>query len=156
MKTSLKILAFVVALAAMTACSAQKRAERQVRKAVALCPELVQVKAHPVDTVLTAKGFVDVTHVSLPELLHGDTTYAAAEHGTVVVNFNPADSTLRVGFVAMPQKVHYQDTLRYQQVVLGPKADKRSTFWSHFALCLVGFVVGIGLCCWIYSLLKKR
>ena len=156
MKTSLKILACVVALAAMTACSAQRRAERQVRRAVALCPELVQVKAHPIDTVFTAPGFTDCAKVSLPNLLKGETIYEPTGHGTVVVSIIPEDSTLQVSFVATPQKYHYIDTVRYQQVVVGPKTDKRSSFWSHFALGLVGFVVGIGLCCWIYSLLKKH
>lgn len=66
MKTSLKIFLLAVALIVMNGCSAQRRAERLVRRAVALCPELVQVKAHPIDTVLTAPGFADMARVPLP------------------------------------------------------------------------------------------
>ena len=156
MKTSLKIAVLCVALATMTACSAQRRAERLVRRAVALCPELVQVKAHQIDTVLTTPVWADCAQVPLPKVLQGDTVYAATDHGTVLVSLCQSDSTLRVGFVAAPQKIHYQGTIDYAQVTVEPKPKKGTSFWSHFALCLFGLGLGIALCVWLYSKLKKN
>lgn len=150
MKTSLKIFLLAAALIVMNGCSAQKRAERHIRKAVALCPELAQVKAHPIDTVLTAPGWADCTHVSLPKLLQGDTLYAATEHGTVVVSLSRSDSSLRVGFVAVPQKIRYKDTLPYRQVVVPESpAYSKGRFWSSLALWIGGTSFGLALCLWL-------
>ena len=151
MKTSLKILALFVALATMTACSAQRRAERHLRKAVALCPELVQVKAHPIDTVLTAPGFADVAAFPLASLVQGDTLYAATAHGTVVVSLCQSDSTLRAGFVAAPQEIRYKDTLRYARVEPArlEVVPKENEFFGEFItglFCiLLGFVLAVHL-----------
>ena len=148
MKTSLKILLFGLTLVVMTACSAEKRAARRVRRAVALCPELVQTKAHLVDTVLTAPAFADAAIVPLNAVLEHDTVYQAAGHGTFVVSLRPTDSTLRIGFIAMPQEVRYRDTVRYAQVVAPAASDAhavRRGFLGDFlvgALCVMsGFVL---------------
>ena len=156
MKTSLKIAVLFVALVTMTACSAQRRAQRLVRRAVALCPELVQMKAHTIDTTLTVPAWSDCTSLPLPKVLQGDTLYAATEHGTVVVSVSGADSSLRVGFVAAPQKFRFKDTVEIPQVVVEPKQKAGGSFWSHFALCLFGLLLGTGLCIWIYSILTKN
>ena len=157
MKTSLKIAVLFVALATMTACSAQKRAERLVRRAVALCPELVQMKAHTIDTVLTTPVWADCTKMPLSKLLDGDTVYAATEHGTVVVSLSGADSSLRVGFVAAPQEIHYKDKVEIPQVAIEPaKAKRGAAFWSHFAICLVGLFIGMGLFSWLLFYIKKK
>lgn len=142
MKTSLKIFLLAVVLAAMPACSAQKRAERHIRKAVALCPEIVQTKAHAIDTVLTAPGFADCTVVPFPDV--GETLYSATDHGTVVVGLGQNDNTLRVGFVAAPQKVHYQDTVQVHQIVCPDvqAAQRSGGFWKWFGCVLVGVVIG--------------
>ena len=116
MKTSLKIAFLFVALAAMTACSAQRRAERHIRKAVALCPELVQVKAHTIDTVLTAPGFADCMFVSLFDVMGGDTLYHATEHGTFIINMDQSNRQIRVGFIAAPRRIRLTDTLHYAHI----------------------------------------
>lgn len=151
MKTSLKIFLLAVALIVMNGCSAQRRAERLVRRAVALCPELVQVKAHPIDTVLTAPGFADMARVPLPQVLAGDTLYAATDHGTVVVSLRQSDSALRVGFVAAPQKIRYKDQVEIAQVAIEPTPQARGkAFWSHFALVLLGTGIGAGLIIYLF------
>ena len=151
MKTSLKIFLLAVALIVMNGCSAQRRAERLVRRAVALCPELVQVKAHPIDTVLTAPGFADMARVPLPQVLAGDTLYAATDHGTVVVSLSDTDSSLRVGFVAAPQKIRYKNQVEIPQVVIEPTPQARGkAFWSHFALVLLGTGIGAGLIIYLF------
>lgn len=156
MKTSLKIAFLFVAIFVMCGCSAQKRAERLVRRAVNLCPELVQMKAHTIDTVLTMPAWADCADVPLPEVLKGDTFYAATTHGTVVVSLRQSDSALRVGFVAAQQEIHYRDTVNYAEVTVEPQPQKGTSFWSHFALCLFGLGLGIALCVWLYSKLKKN
>lgn len=151
MKTSLKIFLLAAALIVMNGCSAQRRAERLVRRAVALCPELVQVKAHPIDTVLTAPGFADMARVPLPRVLAGDTLYAATDHGTVVVSLSDTDSSLRVGFVAAPQKIRYKDQVEIAQVAIEPTPQARGkAFWSHFALVLLGTGIGAGLIIYLF------
>ncbi len=156
MKTSLKIFLLAVALIVMNGCSAQRRAERLVRRAVALCPELVQVKARPIDTVLTAPGFADVTTVPMEAVLHYDTIYAATDHGTVVVSLSQSDSSLRVGFVAAPQKIRFKDQVEIAQVAIEPTPQARGkAFWSHFALVLLGLGTGVALCLWLLRYVIK-
>ena len=158
MRTILKITLIAAMLSVITACSAQKKAQRHMRKAVELCPELVQVKAHPVDTVLTVKPWADCTTVPLPTVLKGDTVYTVTDHGTVVVNFNAEDSTLRVGFIAMPQQLHYRDTLHYAQVVV-PETTAITggrSAWVGIVLWLLGVAVGMALAVWLLRNALKR
>lgn len=145
-----RLLSILVLVLILTGCSAQKRAERHMRKAVALCPELVQLKAHPIDTVLTVPGFADVTTVPMEAVLQYDTIYAATDHGTVVVSLSQSDSSLRVGFVAVPQKLNYHDTVRLAQVAFETKTgESRGTrFWPGFLIWI--FVIGVGLWIFIY------
>lgn len=143
MKTSLKIFLLAAYLGVITSCSAQKRAERHIRKAVSLCPELVHKKAHPIDTVLTVKPFVDCAVVPMPG--RGETLYANTDHGTVMVSLHHSDSALRVGFLSAPQRIRYQDTLRYSQVALAiaHEAEPKPTrVWRGVGLVLLGIVSG--------------
>ena len=155
MKTSLKIflLAIVVLAAALTGCSAQRRAERHVRRALELCPELEQTKARLIDTTLLAPAFADMVRIPLPQALSGETVYAATTHGTVVVSLRQSDSALRVGFVAAPQPVRYRDTLRWRELdpaKLQPeKADGGNHFWRDLALWIIGIGMGMALCFWL-------
>lgn len=145
-----RLLSILVLVLFLTGCSAQKRAERHIRKAVALCPELVQLKAHPIDTVLTVPGFADVTTVPMEAVLHYDTIYAATDHGTVVVSLSQSDSSLRVGFVAVPQKLNYHDTVRLAQVAFETKTGEShgTRFWPGFLIWIFG--IGVGLWIFIY------
>ena len=142
-------LYIIVIAVTLTGCSAQKRAERHMRKAVALCPELVQMTAHPIDTVLTAPGFADACGVPLDKVLKGDTLYAATDHGTVVVSLSQSDSSLRVGFVAAPRKIRYQDSVKLPQVVVTAKQEEKGHFWQDFFLWLSGIVLGAALYVWV-------
>lgn len=152
MKTSLKILLLAVAMSVMTACSAHKKAERHMRRAVALCPELVQVKAHPIDTVLTAPGYADCARFPMSEVMKKTTIYAPTDHGTVIVKLLPDDSTLRVGFVAAPQPVRYRDTISYSQVVIPEDSgilQSSGTGWVVAGSILLGVVIGFVALIWI-------
>lgn len=157
MKTTLKTVVFLVALVVMSGCSAQKRAERRVRRAVNECPELVQLKAHPIEGTVTAPAFADMALLPLAPVLSYDTLYASTDHGTVVVSLRPSDSALRVGFVAAPREVRYRDTVRYAQVVLPSDqaaSRKGSDFFGDF---IVGFLcVAAGFAITAYLILIKK
>lgn len=158
MKTSLKIALLAVALIVMDGCSAQNRAARRVRRAVVECPELVQLKAHPIEGTVTAPAFADMALVPLAPVLACDTLYAATQHGTVVVSLSDTDSSLRVGFVAAPREMHYQDTVRYAQVVLPPAEPqpKHRPILSAIALWLCGIGLGMALCLWLVRKLLPK
>ena len=117
---------------------------------MALCPELVQVKAHPIDTVLTAPGYADCTTVPLMEVLQGKTVYAPTDHGTVIVKLRP-DSTLKVGFVAAPMPIRYKDTINYAQVVVPVNMKKVAggSTWIWIGCILFGIVIGFVALIWI-------
>ncbi|MBR3699169.1 MAG: hypothetical protein IKM85_06550 [Bacteroidales bacterium] len=154
MKTLLKTLLLCAALAVMSGCSAQKRAERHVRKAVELCPELVQTKAHLIDTVLTVPGFADIAAVPLSAILQYDNIYAATDHGTVMVSLRPSDSALRVGFVAAPRQIPYRDTLNYAQVEIVRQARPSDNGWGEFVIGVACFIGGIAMA--LYLLFRKK
>lgn len=144
MKTSLKIFLLAAAIVMMSGCSAQKRAERHMRKAVALCPELVQLKAHTIDTTLTAPGFADCAVVPLPNA--GETIYTSTDHGTVMVSRHNTDSALRVAFVAAPQKVRYTDSFSYSQVAMPDNEPRQSeSVWKWVFCITVGVLIGMVL-----------
>lgn len=157
MKTSLKIALLCAALAMMTACSAQKRAERRVRRAVMECPELVQLKAYVIDTTIAAPAFADCATFAMGDVATFDTLYAATPHGTVVVSLQP-DSTLRVGFVGAPRYVHYQDTVRYAQVVVNPTTTvkPKGRFWNGVFLWLFGVGIGGTLAIYLLHRIRKK
>ena len=158
MKPTLKIALLALALVMFTGCSAQRRAERLVRRAVNLCPALVQMKAYHVDTVLTAPAFADKVAMPLSKVLTTDTLYAATDHGTFVVSVSQSDSSLSVGFVAAPQRIHFQDTVRYSQVVT-PDAVQESRAvraWRNFAWWLAGFGISLALCVWVLGKILKN
>ena len=93
--------------------------------------------------MLTVGPWTDCTLTPMPRT--GETVYASTVHGTVVVSLGPADSVLRVGFVATPQQVHYRDTLRYSQVVYEPAKKESAAVkaWRGIGLTLLGCVAGI-------------
>lgn len=144
MKPTLKIALLALALAMFAGCSAQRRAERMVRRAVNLCPELVQRQAHPIDIDITAPGWVDHAKFPMANLRRGDTILAATPHGTFAVSMNGADSSLSVGFVAAPTQIHYRDTIHYSQVnITGESPEvRRARNWTAFLLWLAGIGVG--------------
>lgn len=146
MKNFLKTSLIIALCLTLTACSVQKRAERHIRKAVALCPELVQTTAHPIDTVLTVQGFADATYIPLHDILSGDTLYKATEHGTFLVSMDRKTSEIRVGFIAAPRHVRLTDTVHYAQVAYMPHAQqaaKGTPAWVVFVGIIVGVAVGI-------------
>lgn len=144
MKRSLKIALLALALAMLAGCSAQRRAERMVRRATNLCPELVQRQAKPIDVAITAPGWVDYAKMPVAGLRKGDTLTTATPHGTFTLSLSVADSSLSVGFVAAETTIHYRDTIHYSQVAITGESPevRRARNWTAFLLWLAGIGVG--------------
>lgn len=146
MKNFLKTSLIIALCLTLTACSVQKRAERHIRKAVALCPELVQTTAHPIDTVLTVQGFADATYIPLLDVMSGDTLYKATEHGTFIVNMDKRTNEIRLGFIAAPRSVRLTDTVHYAKLSYtketpGPSNDGLGEFFIGFLACFAGIII---------------
>lgn len=146
MRTSTKIILLALAIAVLPACSAQKMAERHIRRAVELCPDLVQKTAYQIDAVLGVPGYTDIARVPVSEAFGPDSFFIETEHGTFTMDFNENDSTFEIGFTADPTEVHYQDTIQHTQVVVPEEpANRKERSLKGIAVLLFGIVVGIGL-----------
>lgn len=133
-----KILLLAAVAILMNGCCSLKRAERRVQRLAEQYPELVQMKAHPIDTFLGVPVFSDTASLRIPAH-RGDTIVAETENGTFTAYLDAADTTqLQVVFESAPAELHYQDTIKYSQVVIEPEPSK-----SHSWKFPVGFVVGI-------------
>lgn len=158
MKTSIKILFLAVIMAAISACSAQKRAERHIRRAVELCPDLVQMTAHPIDTFLSVPGYTDISRVPLVKVFENDAVFVGTEHGTFALSMDKNDSTLTVSFSADRSEIHYQDTIHHAQVnIPEPKPEERKErSCKGLSVWLFGIIVGMGLYFYWFKSDKKE
>lgn len=150
MKTTPKILFLCVTIALISGCSAERRIQRIVRNH----PELIEVKTRTLDTFLTVQGYTEQVLVPLSVLKNGETYTEKTDHGTFVVHVDNTDS-ICIDFIADTQKIRYQDTLKYRQVVISdPDTKKNSgvTFWNRITEWISFLAIGAGLA--IYFLLK--
>lgn len=69
-----------------------------------------------------------------------------------MVSVSNTDSSLRIGFVAAPQRVRHRDTIHYSQVTLPsqPAKEVKRPLWDTLSTWLFGILVGIGICLYIY------
>lgn len=146
---------------AMASCSSQKRAQRHIRRAVELCPELAQLTARPIDVFLGVPVFTDSAIVPLMDILDGDTLTVKTDHGTITLSANSADSTLSASFTSDESEIHYQDTVQYRQIDFSKSEQKPSTTQStgvgrDILLWIIGVGFGMVLVVWIRSEIKNR
>lgn len=150
MRNIFKILLFCIAFVLVSGCSAKRLAERKVRRAVELCPELVQLKAHPIDTTLTAHAFTDHTEVPIMSVLLCDSIITRTDHGKVTLRVDREEGTLKVDFTADPQQVRYQDTIQIREVTVRPK--EKGTGWTsedRISLWTCIFLLGAAVAMWL-------
>ena len=151
MKTFVKIAVVLAILVGIPSCSAQKRAERHIRRAVELCPDLVQMKAHPIDTFLSVPGYTDRARVPIEKVFEADAVFVGTDHGMITLAMDKTDSILTVAFSAAPSEIRYQDTVSYSQVVLlkEKKPAKEWSFKNWLATLVCGLCIGAAGIMWL-------
>lgn len=130
-------------------CSAQRRAQRHIHRAIELCPELVQKEVRLIDTTLTAPSFSDRADVPFGAVLAYDSVAVRTEHGRVMIALDKKGGVLRVEYSGDEQQIRYQDTISYSQVVVQEKKSDGSGFWSAFSAWIVGAAIGLSLALWM-------
>ena len=132
-----RTLAIVVLCLAMAGCSAQKRAEKHLRRAVELCPELAQMTARPIDTVLTLASPPDSCLLPIAPLIGGHTLTIDGQNGT----FTAHADTSAIAIAYRPDTIlyRYTDTVWLPQVVVAETETpaKRKIHWGAWAFWAV-------------------
>lgn len=158
MKPTVKILLFCFAMALISGCCSQKCAERRLQRIVKNHPELIDVKLRTLDTFLSVPGFSDMTVIPFSAIANGETICEATDHGKFVVSVNRDDSTVCVGYVADAKTLHFTDTMKYMQVIVGAKTEKHGdvSFWHRITEWISFLFIGMGLSLYlIWKLIKK-
>ena len=126
----------------LCACDAKRRAQRRIRRITERCPELVTVQAHPIDTFIPLPPVVDSAVMPLAPLLDGQAVKIQTEQGTFTAT--ATDDSLTVTYEAEQEPVHYEDTLRYPQVVIEEKpAEKKPPNFMWFLLGMVVVLLAV-------------
>lgn len=110
----LRTVAIVALCLAMAGCSVQRRAERHLRRAVELCPELVQTKAHPIDTVFTLASPPDSCLLPIAPLIGGHTITINGQNGTFTAHADT--SAIAIAYRPDTLSYRYTDTVWLPQV----------------------------------------
>ena len=132
-----RTLAIVVLCLAMAGCSAHRRAERHLRRAVELCPELAQMTARPIDTVFTLASPPDSCLLPIAPLIGGHTITVSGQNGTFTAH---ADSvTIAVAYRPDTLSYRYTDTVWLPQVAVAETETpaKRRIPWDAVAFWAV-------------------
>lgn len=140
MKTRLLILLLMSMV--LCACDAKRRTQRQIRRMTERCPELLSVQAHPIDTFIELPPVADTAVMALAPLLDGQAVKVATKQGAFTAT--ATDDSLTVTYEAEQEPVHYEDTLRYSQVVIEePPPNKKPPNALWFLLGMVIVLAGI-------------
>ena len=139
------VIALLVLCLALAGCSAQRRAERKVRRAVELCPELVQLKAHPIDTVFTLAALPDSCRVPIVALRQDAPLAIRAAHGIFTAHADTAE--ISIAYFPDTLSYRYTDTVWLPQVTVTETETpaKRQGAWRTACLAAFGVVLGFAL-----------
>ena len=133
-----RLFIFLLLSMGLCACNTQRRAQRCIRRITEQYPELVAIQAHPIDTFLPVPSLADTAIMPLAPILEGQTVIVTTDQGTFTAS--AANDSLTVTYEAEPEPIHYEDTLRYPQVVIEDKpAEKKKP--PAFLWFLLGMVV---------------
>jgi hypothetical protein len=137
MKTRHFIIFLLLVSMVLCACDAKRRAQRRIRRIVEQCPELLSVQAQPIDTFIPLPPVADSAVMPLAPLLDGQAVKIQTEQGTFTAT--ATDDSLTVTYEAEQEPIHYEDTLRYSQVVIEePPPSKKP---PNFLWVLLGMVI---------------
>lgn len=132
-----RTLATVALCLAMAGCSAQRRAERHLRRAVELCPEWVQPQARPIDTVFTLASPPDSCLLPIAPLMNGHTVTVSGQNGTFTAHADT--SAIAVAYRPDTLSYRYTDTVWLPQVAVTETETpaKRKIHWGAWAFWTV-------------------
>ncbi len=137
MKTRHLILFLLLVSMVLCACDAKRRAQRRIRRITERCPELLSVQAHPIDTFIELPPLADTAVMPLAPLLDGQAVKIQTEQGTFTAT--ATNDSLTVTYEAEQEPIHYEDTLRYSQVIIEePPPSKKP---PNFLWVLLGMVI---------------
>ncbi|MBR3492572.1 MAG: hypothetical protein IKH44_09780 [Bacteroidales bacterium] len=137
MKTRHFILFLLSVSMVLCACDAKRRAQRRIRRIAERCPELLSVQAQPIDTFIPLPPVVDSAVMPLAPLLDGQAVKIQTEQGTFTAT--ATNDSLTVTYEAEQEPIHYEDTLRYSQVIIEePPPSKKP---PNFLWVLLGMVI---------------
>ena len=121
----------------LCACNTQRRAQRRIRRITEQCPELVAIRAHPIDTFISLPPVIDSAMMPLEPILEGQTVTVTTDQGTFTAS--ATTDSLTVTYEAEPEPIHYEDTVKYAQVVIEEEPQSKKP--PNYVWFLIGMVV---------------
>ena len=128
---------FLLLSMGLCACNTQRRAQRRIRRITEQCPELVAIRAHPIDTFISLPPVIDSAMMPLEPILEGQTVTVTTDQGTFTAS--ATTDSLTVTYEAEPEPIHYEDTVKYAQVVI--EEEPKSKKPPNYVWFLIGMVV---------------
>lgn len=132
-----RLFIFLLLSLGLCACNTQRWAQRRIRRITEQCPELVAIQAHPIDTFLQVPSLADTAIMPLAPILEGQTVTVTTDQGTFTAS--ATTDSLTVTYEAEPEPIHYEDTVKYAQVVI--KEEPKSKKPPNYVWFLIGMVV---------------
>ena len=137
-----RLLIILLVSMAMCACNTQRRAQRRIRRIAEQFPELVAIQAHPIDTFISLPPVIDSASMPLEPILEGQTVTVTTEQGTFTAS--ATTDSLTITYMAEPDPVHYEDTVKYAQVVIEEQpAEKKPPNYVWFLLGVLAVLLAI-------------
>jgi len=128
---------FLLLSMGLCACNTQRRAQRRIRRITEQCPELVTIQAHPIDTFISLPPVIDSAVMPLEPILEGQTVTVTTVQGTFTAS--ATTDSLTVTYEAEPEPIHYEDTVKYAQVVIEEEPQSKKP--PNYVWFLIGMVV---------------
>ena len=147
-----RVAAILIIVLLLGGCRSVKRAERRIRRIAEDYPELVQMKAHPIDTFLAVPVKADIAVLPILSIITGEIVKKKTPSGTFTAQLE-GDSLL-IAYTSGKDSIRYIDTIRYSQVVVssGRQESERREMARQAIIAFGVFLGG----CFLYEMLMKR
>ena len=137
-----RLFIFLLFSIGLFACNTQRHAQHRIRRITEQCPELVAIQAHPIDTFLPVPSLADTAIMPLVPILEGQTVTVTTEQGTFTAS--ATTDSLTITYMAEPDPIHYEDTVKYAQVVIEEQpAEKKPPNYVWFLLGMLAVLLAI-------------
>lgn len=137
-----RLFIFLLFSIGLFACNTQRHAQHRIRRITEQCPELVAIQAHPIDTFLPVPSLADTAIMPLVPILEGQTVTVTTEQGTFTAS--ATTDSLTITYMAEPDPIHYEDTVKYAQVVIEEQpAEKKPPNYVWFLLGVLAVLLAI-------------